>query len=143
MPYKVWDRYLLTYLLTYGCEPYSNPHSVTSATNEPPPLQSLVIAGWSPPPPSLIIGTDPKLFPVHQLTDKPYPVMGGGGTADDGGRGGQLMTEVLHTLVQTCSYSLALLYTYKKDKDRRESKGRRCWLGGQLECRTNHLAAIG
>ena len=59
------------------------------------------------------------------------------------GGGGQLMTAVLHTLVQTCSYSLALLYTYKKDKDRRESKGRRCWLGGQLECRTNHLAAIG
>ena len=26
----------------------------------------------------------------------------------------------------------------KNDKDRREGKGRHCWLGDVLECRTNH-----
>ena len=31
--------------------------------------------------------------------------------------------------------------TYKKDKDRREGKGRRCWLGDVLECPTNQLPA--
>ena len=29
----------------------------------------------------------------------------------------------------------------KQDKDRREGKGHRCYLGDILECRTNHLAA--
>ena len=39
---------------------------------------------------------------------------------------------------QVSPYSLQ-----KKDKGRREGKGRRCWLGDILECRTNHLAAAG
>ena len=40
-------------------------------------------------------------------------------------------------------YSYCTVYiSQKKDKDRREGKGRRCWLGDVLECRTNHLAVM-
>ena len=29
----------------------------------------------------------------------------------------------------------------EEESDRREGKGRRCWLGDRIECHTSHLAA--